>query len=145
MLTMIPYAPSKKPQLRMKNTDWSLICVAAFPSKVIITTQLYLGALESCIKANVCLFKWLVNDKVEKTKLKSTKSLLCVDKPGAVVTYHYFRLQRYKTVWWKESEDCEGRQWQLINQREMLVGFYSLWSPGYSILKVLNYTILKSW
>lgn len=45
--------------------------------------------MESCIKANVCLFKWLVNDKVEKTELKITKRLWCVDKPVAAVTYHY--------------------------------------------------------
>ncbi len=26
---------------------------------------------------------------MEKTELKSTKRLLCVDKPGPAVTYHY--------------------------------------------------------
>lgn len=35
-------------------------------------------AQESCIKANVCLYKWLVRDKVEKKKssLRSTKWLV---------------------------------------------------------------------
>ncbi len=84
---MIPHAPSEK-NIGLSIKQELLIC-GCILLKGYNNDPLQLGALESCIKANVCLFKWLVNDKVEKTELKSTKRLLCVDKPGPAVTYHY--------------------------------------------------------
>lgn len=80
----------------LKNVDW--ITEQGLPVYGCIgrynNDPLQPEALESCIKANVCLLNWLANDKVEQTKLRNAKSLGCVDKHAALETYYYLGCER---------------------------------------------------
>lgn len=77
------------------------------------------GAPESCIKANVCLFKWLVNDKVGENKPKSIKSLL-TNRPLLL----HIITQAVRTHRWEESHDCEGWELHLFNQMGNISGVF---------------------
>lgn len=58
---------------------------------------------------------------MEKTQLKSTKSLLCVDKLGAALTYHYLGYQDTKQFGEKNQKIVKDSNDNFQNQWEMLV------------------------